>query len=60
MLIQTWDLLYLMYCGFKVLCGSFIAQHEQHYVVQVRINGSAIEIPFSRFKYDAGAILLPL
>ena len=51
------DLGRLMYCGFKGLCGAFTSQHDQHYVVPVRINGSAIESLFSRFKYDAGGNL---
>ena len=57
MLIQTWDLLRLMYYGFKQLCDSFTRQHGQYYVVPVRINGSVIESLFSRFKYDAGGNL---
>ena len=55
--MQTWDLLRLMFYGFKGLCGSFTGQHGQYYVVPVRINGSAIESLFSRFKYDAGGNL---
>ena len=55
--MQTWDLLRLMYYGFKGLCRTFTGQHDQQYVVPVRINGSAIESLFSRFKYDAGGNL---
>ena len=46
-----------MYYGFKGLCGNFPAEGDQYYIVPVRINGSAIESLFSRFKYDAGGNL---
>ena len=45
-----------MYCGFKGLCGTFTEQCGQHYVVPVRINGSAIE---SLLNMMLGVIFLP-
>ena len=46
-----------MWYGFKGLCQEFTSKHEQYYVVPVRLNGSAVESLFSRFKYDAGGNL---
>ncbi len=45
----------LLYFGFVGLCSDFTSRHGQsgHYIVPVKINGSAIESLFSRFKYDA-------
>ena len=43
-----------MYQGFMGLTSDFLEWHgTNHYIVPVRINGSAIESLFSRFKYDA-------
>ena len=40
--------------GFMGLCEDFTARYgPDHYLVPVRINGSAIESLFSRFKYNA-------
>ena len=56
--IQTWDLMRLLYFGFTGLCQDFTARHgPDHYIVPVRINGSAIESLFGRFKFDAGGNL---
>ena len=33
--MQTWDLLRLMYYGFKGLCDSFIRQHGQYYGIML-------------------------
>ena len=46
-----------MWYGFKGFCQEFTAKHERYYIVPVRINGSAVESLFSRFKYDAGGNL---
>ena len=46
-----------MWYGFKGFCQEFTAKHEWYYVVPVRINGSAVESLFSRFKYNAGGNL---
>ena len=46
-----------MWYGFKGFCQEFTTKHEQYYIVPVRINGSAVESLFSRFKYDAGGNL---
>ena len=48
----------LLYFGFSGLCQDFTARHgPNHYIVPVRINGSAIESLFGRFKVDAGGNL---
>ena len=55
---QTWDLMRLLYFGFTGFCADFTATYgPDHYVVPVRINGSAIESLFGRFKFDAGGNL---
>ena len=44
----------LTYHGFVGLVSDFLSRHgPEHYLVPVRINGSAIESLFSRFKYNA-------
>ena len=57
-MVQTWDLMRLLYFGFTGFCTDFTATYgPDHYVVPVRINGSAIESLFGRFKFDAGGNL---
>ena len=46
-----------MLYGFKGLCQEFTTLHAKYFVVPVRINGSAVENLFSRFKYYAGGNL---
>ena len=56
--MQMWDLIQLLYFGFTGFCADFTATYgPAHYVVPVRINGSAIESLFGRFKFDAGGNL---
>lgn len=56
--VQTWDLFRLMKCGFIGLCTDFTSRHgPDNYIVPVRVNGSAIESLFSRFKYNANGNL---
>ena len=55
--VQTWDLLQMMYNGFKGLLTEFVPHHAAHYIVPVRVTGSCIESLFSRFKYSANGNL---
>lgn len=52
-LIQTWDLLRMMYFGFVGLCNDFTTTYPGYYIIPVRVNGSAIESLFSSLKYSA-------
>ena len=48
---QTWDLLRIMWYGFKTFCTNFTARHPGYYVAPLRLNGSAIETLFSQLKF---------
>ena len=48
---QTWDLLRLMYYGFKNLCADFVSAHPGYTVYPVHLNGSAVETFFSQVKH---------
>ena len=48
---QNWDLLRLMYYGFKNLCADFVSAHPGCTVYPVRLNGSAVEMFFSQVKH---------
>lgn len=48
---ETWDLLKLMFYGFKSLCQDFTAAHPGYTIYPVRINGSAVETFFSQVKH---------
>lgn len=48
---QTWDLLRIMWYGFKQFCESFTSRHPGFYVSPLRLNGSAIETLFSQLKF---------
>uniref|UniRef100_A0A1X7V628 Transposable element P transposase-like RNase H domain-containing protein n=1 Tax=Amphimedon queenslandica TaxID=400682 RepID=A0A1X7V628_AMPQE len=54
---QTWDLLELMYHGFKGFCHDFLTEHPHYYIIPVRISGSAIESVFSCLKFISGSNL---
>ena len=56
-LIQTWNLLRMMYFGFVGLCEDFVTAYPGYYIVPVQINGSAIESLFSSQKYNASGQL---
>ena len=45
---QTWDLLHVMYYGFKQFCVDFLDHHPGYTVYPIRLNGSAIESFFSQ------------
>ena len=57
LIMQTWDLLQIMYGGFVGLCDDFIREHPQHFISPLRINGSAVESIFSCLKYITGGNL---
>ena len=48
---QTWDLLKLMFHGFKSLCDDFLTVHPGYRIYPVRLNGSAVETLFSQVKH---------
>ena len=54
---QTWDLLEIMYHGFKGFCHNFLIEHPEYFIIPVRISGSAIESVFSCLKHISGANL---
>ena len=56
-IIQTWDLLEIMYYGFHGLCTNFLRRNPGYFFVVVRISGSAIESVFSCLKYISGGNL---
>ena len=56
---QTWDLMRLTFYGFKEFTENFFRRHpsEEHYIIPVRLNGSAVETLFSQLKYSTGGHL---
>jgi len=48
---QTWDLLKLIFCGFKSLCNDFLAAHPGYTISPVQLNGSAVETLLSQAKH---------
>ena len=48
---QTWDLLRIMWYGFKEFATDFTTRHSGFYVPPLRLNGSAIETLFSQLKF---------
>ena len=48
---QTWDLLRLMYYGFKNLCADFTSAHPGYTIYPVCLNGGAVETFFSQVKH---------
>lgn len=48
---QTWDLMKLMYYGFKGMVEDFTTAHPGYTVHPVRVNGSAVETFFSQVKF---------
>lgn len=54
---QTWDLLRVMYYGFKGFCEDFLTRHPGYTIYPVRLNGSAIESFFSKLKYTTSGHL---
>lgn len=47
---KRWDLMKLMYWGFKDFITLFLKNHEGYVIYPVRLNGSAIETVFSQLK----------
>ena len=52
---QTWDLLRIMYYGFKGLVEDFLATHQGYHINPKRMNG--IETLFSQLKHTTGGHL---
>ena len=48
---QTWDLLRVMYYGFREFCTDFLNRHPGYTIYPIRLNGSAIESFFSQLKH---------
>lgn len=48
---QTWDLMRIMWQGFKLLCRNFTTQNPGYYISPLRLNGSAVETLFSQLKF---------
>ena len=47
---QTWDLLRLMYYGFKKLRANFTSA-QAGYTIHIRLNGNAVETFFTQIKH---------
>ena len=56
-LLQTWDLLQIMYKGFIGLCEHVLNNHPGYFISPLRINGSAVETIFSSLKFISGGNL---
>ena len=56
-ILQTWDLLQIMYRGFTGLCQHFLNNHPGYFISPLRINGSAVETIFSSLKFISGGNL---
>ena len=54
---QTWDLLRLMYYGFKGFCEDFLTRNPGYVIFPIRLNGSAIKSFFSRLKHTTSGHL---
>ena len=54
---QTWDLLRVMWYGFKGLTSDFLSRNPGHHINPRRLNGSAVETVFSQLKYSTGGQL---
>lgn len=50
-ILQTWDLLRIIWYGFKALTADFLSRHPGYHVNPMRLNGSAVETIFSQLKY---------
>ena len=48
---QTWDLMWLMFYGFKNFGKEFIAIHPGYTIYPVRLNWNAVETFFSQVKH---------
>lgn len=48
---QTWDLLRVMYYGFRGFCSEFLQKHPGYAIHPIRFNGSAVETFFSQLKF---------
>lgn len=51
LLLQTWDLLRILWYGFKGLVSDFLSRNNGQHINPRRLNGSAVETVFSQLKY---------
>ena len=54
---QTWDLMKLMFYGFKGMVEDFTTAHQGYTIHPVRVNGSAEETFFSQVKHSTSGHL---
>lgn len=54
---QTWDLLRIMYYGFKKFATEFLSENPKYVIYPVRLNGSAVETFFSQMKHATSSQL---
>ena len=54
---QTWDLLRIMYYGFKKFATEFLSENPEYTIYPVRLNGSAVETFFSPMKHATSSQL---
>ena len=54
---QTWDLLRIVRFGLVSFCEDFLSRHPGHYIVPVRVSGSAVETLFAQMKHASGGRL---
>lgn len=47
-ILQTWDLLHIMWFGFKGLVNDFISSNPGYHINPRRVNGSAVETLFGQ------------
>lgn len=55
--MQTWDLLRIMWFGFKRLVTDFTRENPGQHVNPKRLNGSAVETLFSQLKHTTSSNL---
>ena len=55
--LQTWDLLRIMWFGFRGVVEDFLAANPGYHVNPRRLNGSAVET-FSQLKHTTGGHLM--
>ena len=54
---QTWDLLRVMYHGFRGFCSEYLQKHPGYTIHPIRFNGSAVETFFSQLKFTTSGHL---
>ena len=49
--LQTWDLLRVLWYGFKGLVSNILSRNPGHHINPRRVNGSAVETIFGQLKF---------